>query len=92
MPNRAATIRLCLLALDVLDEAYAQARSGPIERTALHRLALGNLLLAGVATPVHVGRIWAILGHEGTFEQLSAREAHFGTAMQGIRDRVRGLG
>lgn len=84
----AAVCRLADRALDVLDEAYKGIADGSLERTALHRLALGYLLLTGCATKLHVIRIWQVLGHEGEYAQLSSQQSHFGNMTHGIRQNV----
>lgn len=84
-PRQSAKQRLGLLALDVLDEAFAQARLDPIERTPLHRLALGYLLFAGFANAAQVKTLWAVLGHEGLYAQMSCRQSHFGSMVHHIR-------
>jgi len=88
---RSAVSRLALVAIDVLDEAYRTADRKPIERTAIHRLALGYLLLSGLASKGHVRTIWQVLGHEGLFVQMPCRQSHFGNIIHGIRERARGL-
>lgn len=80
--------RLALLALDVLDEAFVLARLEPIERTPLHRLALGYLLLAGCANAAQVTTLWAVLGHEGLYAQMSCRQSHFGSMVHHIRGEL----
>lgn len=88
-PRRySAKQRLAILALDVLDAAYVEAKSEAIERTALHRLALGYLLFAGWANRNQVMALWEVLGHEGQFEQMSCRESHFGCMSDHIRRGV----
>ena len=77
-----------MLALDVLQEGYRSAQVEPLERTALHRLALGYLLLTGCATKDHVTTIWRVLGHEGGFSLASCRQSHFGVMVHGIRMNV----
>lgn len=67
-----------------------EAKSEPIERTALHRLALGYLLFAGWANRNQVTALWEVLGHEGQFVQMSCRESHFGSMSDHIRRGVRG--
>jgi len=85
---RAAVHRLATLALDVLNEAYREAENGAIERNAMHRLALGYLLLAGCATVGHTRTIWEILGHENGFHDMSSRQSHFGVMAHGIRCNI----
>ena len=87
-PSRSARQRLALLALDVLDEAFVEADREPIERTPLHRLALGYLLFAGWANRAQVTSLWEVLGHEGQFEQMSCRQSHFGCMSHHIRQCV----
>ena len=64
---------------------------GPIERSALHQLALGYLLLAGVTLKPQVRTLWQLLGHEGKFEQLSCRQSHSGVMLDGMRQRAKAL-
>lgn len=90
-PQGPARRRLALLALDVLDEAFAEARLEPIERTALHRLALGYLLFAGWANAAQVRTLWAVLGHEGLYAQMSCRQSHFGSMVHHIRSGIKKL-
>lgn len=85
---RSAVRRLAVLALDVLQEGYRQAERVPLERTAVHRLALGYLLLTGCATIGHVSTIWKVLGHEGSFSLPACRQSHFGVTVYGIRLNV----
>lgn len=80
--------RLALLALDVLDDAFREARSDPIERTPLHRLALGYLLLSGWANAAQVRTLWEVLGHEGLYSQMRCRQSHFGSMSHEIRQMV----
>ena len=88
---KSAVRRLALLALDVLDEGYRSAEREPLERSAVHRLALGYLLVAGFATPGHVRTIWRVLGHEGSFANPTCRQSHFGIMLYGIRLNVEKL-
>ena len=90
--SRRTVSRLALLAIDVLDEACRQGEQGPVERTALHQLALGYLLLAGVSATSQVRTFWRLLGHEGSFEQLSSRQSHSGVMLDGMRQRATALG
>lgn len=83
--RKSAKKRLAILALDVLDQAFVEAKFEPIERTALHRLALGYLLFAGCANRNQVTELWEVLGHEGQFEQMSCRESHLGCMSYHIR-------
>ena len=85
---RSAIRRLAVLALDVLQEGYRAAEKAPIERTAVHRLALGYLLLTGCATVGHLSTIWKVLGHEGSFSLPACRQSHFGITIYGIRLNV----
>ena len=87
-PRKSTKQRLALLALDVLDDAFVEARLDPIQRTPLHRLALGYLLLAGCANTKQVTKLWAVLGHEGLYEQVSCRQSHFGSMIHHIRREV----
>lgn len=80
--------RLAKVALDVLQEAYGQSKAAPLNRTALHRLALGYLLLSGCATKEHTATIWRVLGHEGGFAMMADRQAYFGVTMDGIRQNI----
>lgn len=91
-PRQSPKQRLGLLALDVLDEAFTQARLDPIERTALHRLALGYLLLTGWANAAQVKTLWAVLGHEGLYAQMSCRQSHFGSMSHHIRRGIESRG
>lgn len=93
LPNvpLAAVQRLAILALDVLEEAYREAREKPISRTSLHRLALGYLMLTGCAGAGQVTILWRVLGHEGVFEQMPCRQSHFSNIVHGIKGRVRKL-
>ena len=77
-----------MLALDVLQDGYSAAEVEPLERTALHRLALGCLLLTGCATKRHVTTIWKVLGHEGSFSLPACRQSHFGVMVHGIRINI----
>lgn len=88
-PRPSARQRLAILALDVLEEAFVEARIEPIERTALHRLALGYLLLSGWANSAQVRTLWEVLGHEGLYAQMSCRQSHFGSIIHHIREVVR---
>ena len=88
----AAVRRIGLLALDVLDAAYIEANHEPLERTALHRLALGYLVVSGCASPLAVRTLWEVLGHEGVFVQMACRQSHFGNLSHGIRQRIEKLG
>lgn len=85
---RSAVRRLAVLALDVLQEGYRAAEVEPLERTAVHRLALGYLLLTGCATVRHVSILWKVLGHEGSFSLPACRQSHFGVTIYGIRLNV----
>lgn len=85
---RAAVYRLATLALDVLNEAYKQAEDRGIERNAMHRLALGYLLLTGCATVGHTRTVWEVLGHENGFDEMSNRQSHFGVVMDGIKRNI----
>ena len=87
-PSKSTRQRLALLALDVLDEAFVEARLEPIQRTPLHRLALSYLLVAGCANAAQVTTLWAVLGHEGLYEQMACRQSHFGTMIHHIRRDV----
>lgn len=89
--SRATVSRLALLAIDTLEEACKAGAYGPVERTALHRLALGYLMLAGVTAPPQASQMWRLLGHEGMFEQLSSRQAHGGVMLDGMRHRARAI-
>jgi hypothetical protein len=84
-----ATCRLASLAWDVIDDAYQASRERPLERSTLHRLALGYLVVTGFADGSHVRAIWEMLGHEGTFNQMTCRQAYYGPVIVGIRDRIR---
>ena len=86
--HHSARQRLALLALDVLDEAFNEARLKPIDRMPLHRLALGYLLFAGWANSSQVRTLSAVLGHEGLFDQMSCRQSHFGSMVHPIRRGV----
>ena len=85
---RAAVYRLAVLAHDVLLRACNDATDEPVKRDAIHRLALGYVLVTGCATTPHVRTIWKVLGHEGVFSQLSCRQAHYGIMLHGIRQNV----
>lgn len=87
-PRQSAKRRFALLALDVLDEAFTEARLEPIERSRLHRLALGYLLFTGWANDAQVPTLWAVLGHEGLYGQMSCRQSHFGSMIHHIRRAV----
>lgn len=87
-PRQSTKQRLALLALDVLDDAFVEARLEPIQRTPLHRLALGYLLLAGCANAAQVTTLWSVLGHEGLYQQMSCRQSHFGSMIHHIRREV----
>lgn len=87
--QQSARQRLAILALDVLDEAFVEAKWEPIERTPLHRLALGYLLFTGWANRNQVAALWEVLGHEGQFQQMSCRESHFGCMIDHIRRGVK---
>ena len=87
-PQKSTRQRLALLALDVLDDAFVEARLEPIDRTPLHRLALGYLLLAGCANAAQVRTLWAVLGHEDLYAQMSCRQSHFGSMIHHIRREV----
>ena len=87
-PRKSTNQRLALLALDVLDDAFVEARLEPIQRSPLHRLALGYLLLAGCANAKQVTTLWVVLGHEGLYEQMSCRQSHFGRMIHHIRREV----
>ena len=88
LPRESANRRLALLALDVLDEAFMEARLEPIERSRLHKLALGYLLVTGWANAAQVRTLWAVLGHEGLYAQMSCRQSHFGSMIHHIRSVV----
>lgn len=83
--SRSTVRRLALVALDVLVEACRSAGEHPVDRTSLHRLALGYLLVTGCATAGHAKTIWHIMGHEGMFNQPSCRQAYSGNILDGIR-------
>jgi hypothetical protein len=83
-----ATFRLASLAWDVIDNAYHESREQPLERTTLHKLALGFLQIAGFAGGSQVRIIWKMLGHEGDFQQPPCRQAYYGPVIHGIRDRI----
>lgn len=84
----AAVKRVGLVAIDVLEQAFTIANREPLEPDVLHRLALGYLMLTGCCSPRTIDQLWKILRHEGMFEQMSCRQSHFGTLVQGIRERV----
>jgi hypothetical protein len=83
------SLRIALLAWEVIDKAYREAEEQPIERSALHKLALGYLLVTDFAAAKHVRSIWAMLGHEGTFAHPTSRQAYYGPVIYGIRDRIK---
>jgi hypothetical protein len=90
-PSRSTVSRLAVVAVGVLGEALDAADYGPVERTALHKLALGYLMLVGVAAPYQVRVLWEILGHEGSFAHMSDRQSHSGVILDGIRQRAKAL-
>jgi hypothetical protein len=90
--SRATVSRLAILAVDTLAAACDAGSNGPVERTALHRLALGYLMLTGVTAPPQAATMWRLIGHEGVFEQLSCRQSHSGVMLDGMRQRAAQIG
>lgn len=59
--------RLDGLALAILEQAAAEARTGPIERQPAHRLALAWLAYTDIASPHQATSFWHYLGHTGQY-------------------------
>jgi Tfp pilus tip-associated adhesin PilY1 len=89
---RSTVSRLALVAVSVLDEAFRAADQEPVERAALHKLALGYLMLVDVTNKRQAATFWQLLGHEGPFKQPSCRQSHGGTMLDGMRIRATALG
>ena len=66
-PTRPSRQRIDQLALHILEQAAAEARTEPIERTHAHRLALAWLTYADIATPCQAKSFWDSLGHAGLY-------------------------
>ena len=88
---RSAVSRLALVAIDVIEGACHAADHGPVDRTELHKLALGYLMLAGLANQHQATVFWQVLGQEGVFEQLSCRQSHYGIMLHGMRQRAEAM-
>jgi Tfp pilus tip-associated adhesin PilY1 len=89
---RSTASRLALVAVSVLDEACRAAVREPVERSAVHKLALGYLMLVDVTNKDQATTFWQLLGHEGTFSQPACRQSYGGTILDGLRTRAKALG
>lgn len=90
-PSRQTIARLAVLAVEVLSEAYDLADREPIDRSTIHKLALGYLMLVDVTAPPQAARLWQLLGHEGNFSQMDCRQAIGGVMLDGMWQRARAL-
>ena len=68
-----------------------EANEGPVERTVLHRLALGYLLVTGVTAAHQASTIWRLIGHKCLFVQMSCRQSHGGVMLDGMRMRAKAI-
>lgn len=66
-PTKATRRRVDRLALEILEQAAAEAKDGPIKRTHAHRLALAWLSYSDIAYPGQTKDFWDSLGHAGRF-------------------------
>ena len=82
---------MALLAIDTLAAAIKEANEVPVERTVLHRLAQGYLLVTGVTAAHQASTIWRLIGHEGLFVQMSCRQSHGGVMLDGMRMRAKAI-
>jgi Tfp pilus tip-associated adhesin PilY1 len=89
---RSTVSRLALVAVSVLDEACQAAILEPVERSVLHKLALGYLMLVEVTNQRQATTFWQLLGHEGAFNQASCRQSFGGTMLDGMLTRAKALG
>lgn len=90
-PSRATVSRLALISTDALEAAVQEASRGPVERTMLHKLALGYLMVTGVTEADQASTIWRRIGHEGVFVQTNCRQSHSGIILDGMRTRAKAI-